>query len=155
MHTIVLTSLWFFEWLKMWCHQLCLKKMDPKAEQFRFYVFTWMKLGDDRVKIHADLTDVWSQPCFVLHRLQMDWGIQSCKNVSFEDGHCLGRPVFPGMSKLCFFSFVKNLVKNIHIYNMWNMWKMWRFNWHSWKNCVIVYIFLTWEKSWQDGYPIS
>ena len=75
MHKVVLMS----SADKMWCHQLCLKNMDTKAEQFRFYVFTRLKLGDDRIKIHVDLTDIWSQLRFVQYHLQMDWGIQRWK----------------------------------------------------------------------------
>ena len=46
---------------------MCLKKKkNPKAEQFRFDVFTQMKLGNDRMKIRAALTHVYGASC-VLH----------------------------------------------------------------------------------------
>ena len=47
---------------------MCLKKKkkNPKAEQFRFDVFTQMKLGNDRMKIRADMTHVYGASC-VLH----------------------------------------------------------------------------------------
>ena len=69
------------------------KKWIPKAEQFCFYVFTQMKLGDDRMKIHAHLTHVYGVNC-VWHCIVCRWIEEfGAGKVSFEDGHYVGRPV--------------------------------------------------------------
>ena len=67
--------------------------MDPKAEQFRFYVFTRAKLGADRMKTHADLTDEYGANC-ISYRTVCRWieGFTAGK-VSLGDAHCPGRPV--------------------------------------------------------------
>ena len=41
-------------------------KMDTKAEQLGFEVFTQMKLGDGRMEFRADLTRAYGASC-VLH----------------------------------------------------------------------------------------
>ena len=48
------------------------KKIDPKAKWFRCYVFSRVKLEIDRMEVHAELTGIRSQLCFVLYRLHMD-----------------------------------------------------------------------------------
>lgn len=60
--------------------------MDPKAKQFRFYVFTRMKLGDNGMKILTDLTDVYGASC-VSYICRWTEGFRAGK-VSLEDGHC-------------------------------------------------------------------
>ena len=65
----------------MWCHQLCLKKNGFKSWALSF------------VCVHTDETVrrshenpcwldrcTWSQMCFILHHLQMEWEIQSWKS---------------------------------------------------------------------------
>ena len=69
------------------------KKTDPKAEQFRLRVFTQMKLGDEPVKINADLTRVYGANClshFLVCRLTEG---SRAGTVSFEDGHRAGHPI--------------------------------------------------------------
>ena len=70
------------------------EKIDPNAEQFRFYVFTRIKLGDESMKIYASfLTHVYGancvSPCTVCRWTE---GFRAGQ-VSFEDGHHPGRSV--------------------------------------------------------------
>ena len=52
--------------------QLSLKKMDVANEQFRFYTFTRLQLGDYCNKIHADLQAVFGTDC-VSYRTVCRW----------------------------------------------------------------------------------
>ena len=45
--------MWLFDVIKNVMSSTVPEKWDAKSEQFRFYVFTGMKLGDDHMKIHA------------------------------------------------------------------------------------------------------
>ena len=78
------------------------KKMNIRAEQFRFCGFTQMKLGDDCINTHSYLThtSICGANC-VLHRTVCRWteGFIAGK-VSFKDGPCLGRPASARTSKL-------------------------------------------------------
>ena len=52
--------------------QLSLKKMAATNEQFRFYTFTKLQLGDDCKKIHANLQAVYGTDC-VSYRTVCKW----------------------------------------------------------------------------------
>ena len=78
------------------------KRKDSKAEQFRFYVFTRMRLRDNRMKIHADLTDYVEPNMF--RSVQFADGLRNSeleksavKVVTVRVVH-----IRPGTSKLCF-----------------------------------------------------
>ena len=84
--------------------------MDSKADQFHFYVLTWLKLRDDCMKIHADLTNVCGAKC-ASYRTICRW-IERFRagKVSFEDCHHPGHPVSVKNEQTVLF-FLKKLVK--------------------------------------------
>ena len=58
--------------LKMWLKQLSLKNMDAINEQFYFYTFKRLQLGDGCKEIHADLQAVYGTDC-VSYRTVCRW----------------------------------------------------------------------------------